>query len=58
MTYMGKPYYPWWLDNAAGKAQHLAVLHRPRSSVLLFSRLMGKRYTGTPLAQYFITSES
>jgi hypothetical protein len=128
MTYMGKPYYPWWLDdladdvtlegaaiqgtaqgaeavhtivadartlyedqefsfagdygdngyleqytckirgeptrvvvtvarNAAGKAQHLAVLHRPRSSVLLFSRLMGEKYAGTPLAQYFITSE-
>ena len=129
MTYMGKPCYPWWLDNladdatlegaamqgtaqgaeavrtivvdartlyedqefsfagdyddngyleqysckirgeptrvvvtvalnAAGKAQHLAVLHRPRSSVLLFSRLMGEKYAGTPLAQYFITSES
>jgi hypothetical protein len=129
MTYMGKPYYPWWLDNladdatlegaamqgtaqgaeavrtvvvdartlyedqefsfvgdygdngyleqytckirgeptrvvvtvarnAAGKAQHLAVLHRPRSSVLLFSRLMGEKYAGTSLAQYFITSES
>jgi hypothetical protein len=129
MTYMGKPYYPWWLDNladdatlegaamqgtaqgaeavrtivvdartlyedqefsfagdygdngyleqytckihgeptrvvvtvarnAAGKAQQLAVLHRPRSSVLLFSRLMGEKYAGTPLAQYFITSES
>jgi hypothetical protein len=128
MTYMGKPYYPWWLDdladdvtlegaaiqgtaqgaeavrtivadartlyedqefsfagdygdngyleqytckirgeptrvvvtvarNAAGKAQHLAVLHRPRSSVLLFSRLMGEKYAGTPLAQYFISSE-
>ena len=44
--------------NAAGKGQHLAVLHRPRSSVLLFSRLMGEKYAGTPLAQYFITSES
>jgi len=128
MTYRGKPYYPWWLDeladdatlegaamqgtaqgaeavrtivvdaralyenqefsfagdygesgyledyncqirgeptrvvvvverNAAGKAQHLAVLHRPRSSVLLFSGLMGEKYAGTPLAQYFINSE-
>jgi hypothetical protein len=44
--------------NAAGQAQHLAVLHRPRSSVLLFSRLMGEKYAGTPLAEYFITSES
>ncbi len=44
--------------NAAGKAQHLVVNHRPRSSVLLFARLMGKMYAGTPLAKYFISSES
>ena len=43
--------------NAAGKAQHLVVNHRPRSSVLLFARVMGEKYTGTPLAKYFITSE-
>ncbi len=44
--------------NAAGKAQHLVVNHRPRSSVLLFARIMGKKYAGTTLAGYFITSES
>ena len=44
--------------NAAGKAQHLVVNHRPRSSVLLFARLMGEKYAGTSLAKYFITSES
>jgi len=43
--------------NAAGEAQHLVVNHRPRSSVLLFARIMGKKYAGTPMAQYFITSE-
>ena len=43
--------------NAAGKAQHLVVNHRPRSSVLLFARVMGEKYAGTPLAKYFITSE-
>jgi hypothetical protein len=43
--------------NGAGKAQHLVVNHRPRSSVLLFARAMGKMYAGTPLAQYFINSE-
>ena len=43
--------------NAAGKAQHIVVNHRPRSSVLLFARLMGEKYAGTPLAKYFITSE-
>ena len=44
--------------NAAGKAHALAVLHRPRSSVLLFSRLMGEKFAGTPVAEYFLTSES
>ena len=44
--------------NAAGKAQHLVVNHRPRSSMLLFARIMGKKYAGTPLAKYFIISES
>jgi hypothetical protein len=43
--------------NAAGKAQHIAVNHRPRSSVLLFSRLMGQKLAGSPLAKYFITGE-
>ena len=44
--------------NAAGKAQRIVVNHRPRSSVLLFARLMGEKYAGTPLAKYFITSEA
>jgi hypothetical protein len=44
--------------NPAGKAQRIVVNHRPRSSVLLFARLMGEKYAGTPLAEYFITSES
>jgi hypothetical protein len=44
--------------NAAGKAQHLVVNHRPRSSVMLFARIMGERFAGTPIAEYFITSET
>jgi hypothetical protein len=44
--------------NAEGKAQHLVVNHRPRSSVLLFARIMGTMYAGTPLEKYFINSES
>ena len=44
--------------NAAGKAQHIVVNHRPRSSVLLFARIMGKKYAGTPLAKYLITGET
>jgi hypothetical protein len=44
--------------NAEGKTQHLVVNHRPRSSVLLFARLMGKKYAGTPLEKFFISSEA
>ena len=44
--------------NARGKAQHLVVNHRPRSSVLLLARLMGEKFAGTPIAKHFITSES
>ncbi len=43
--------------NAEGKTQHLVVNHRPRSSVLLFARLMGEKFAGTPLAKLFVTSE-
>jgi hypothetical protein len=35
--------------NAAGKAERLVVNHRPRSSVLLLSRVMLERFAGTPL---------
>jgi hypothetical protein len=41
--------------NTDGKAHHIVVNHRPRSSVMLFARLMGEKYVGTPLAKYFIT---
>jgi hypothetical protein len=44
--------------NAAGEAQHIVVNHRPRSSVLLFSRLMGEKLAGTPYAKHFLASES
>jgi len=43
--------------NAAGKAQHLVVNHRPRSAVLLLARLMGENFSRTPLAKLFIASE-
>lgn len=44
--------------NAEGKTQHLVVNHRPRSSVLLFARLMGAQFADTPLADLFIVNES
>jgi hypothetical protein len=36
--------------NAAGQAQHIVVSHRPLEAVLLFSRLMGEKFAGTPVA--------
>jgi hypothetical protein len=44
--------------NAAGQAQHIAANYRPRSSLLLMSRLVGEKFAGTPFAKYFLTSES
>jgi hypothetical protein len=44
--------------NAAGQTQHIAANYRPRSSLLLLSRLVGEKLAGTPYAKYFLTSES
>jgi hypothetical protein len=44
--------------NAAGQTQHIVVNHRPRSSLLLLSRLMGEKLAGTPYGKYFLTGES
>ena len=44
--------------NAAGQAQHIAANYRPRSSLLLLSRLVGEKLAGTPYAKYFVASES
>ena len=39
--------------NAAGQAQHIVANHRPRSSLLFFSRLMLEKFAGTPLAKHW-----
>jgi hypothetical protein len=44
--------------NAAGKTQRLVVSYRPRSSLLLLSRLLHDKFAGTPTAEYFAASES
>jgi hypothetical protein len=44
--------------NAAGQAQHIVANYRPRSSLLLLSRLVGEKLAGTPLAKHFAASES
>ena len=43
--------------NAAGQTQHVAANYRPRSSLLLLSRLVGEKLVGTPYAKYFLASE-
>ncbi len=40
--------------NDAGQAQEIAVHHRPRNTLLLFSREMNKKFAGTPLADHFL----
>ncbi|MBV9003858.1 MAG: hypothetical protein JOZ98_18675 [Solirubrobacterales bacterium] len=45
-------------SNAAGRTQHVAANYRPRSSLLLLSRLVGEKLAGTPYAKYFVAGES
>jgi hypothetical protein len=39
--------------NAAGQTQHIVVNHRPLNSLLLFSRLMGEKFAGTPYGEQY-----
>ena len=43
--------------NAAGQTQHIAANYRPRSSLLLLSRLVGEKLALTPYATYFLRGE-
>ena len=40
--------------NEAGQTARIVVNHRPLRSVLLWSRLMGEHFAGTPLAKWFL----
>ena len=44
--------------NDAGHTQHVVASYRPRSSLLLFSRLLGEKFAGTPVAEHFAAGES
>jgi hypothetical protein len=44
--------------NAGGQTQHVATNYRPRSSLLLLSRLVGEKLAGTPYAKYFVAGKS
>jgi hypothetical protein len=43
--------------NAAGQTQHVVASYRPRTSLLLFSRLLGEKFAGTAIAEHFAASE-
>ena len=43
-------------SNAAGQAQRIVGNYRPRSTLLLLSRLVGKHFADTPYGEHFATS--
>jgi hypothetical protein len=44
-------------SNAAGQAQHVVGNYRPRSTLLLLSRLIGEKLAGTPYAEHFLVPD-
>ena len=44
--------------NAAGQTQQVVASYRPRTSLLLFARLLGEKFAGTPIAKHFVADES
>jgi hypothetical protein len=44
--------------DAAGQAQQIVGNYRPRSALLLLSRLIGEKLVGTPYAEHFLAGES
>ena len=43
--------------DTAGQVKHIVANYRPRSSLLLLSRLVGEKLAGTPLAKHFAPGE-
>jgi hypothetical protein len=43
--------------NAAGEAQHIAASYRPRSALLLLSRLLHEKFAGAPFDDQFAAGE-
>ena len=44
------------MRNAAGQAQRIVANYRPRTTLLLVSRLVGEHFAGTPYGEHFATS--
>ena len=42
--------------NAAGQAQHIVASYRPRTTLLLVSRLVGEHFADTPYGEHFAAS--
>ena len=42
--------------NAAGRAQHIVANYRPRTTLLLVSRLVGEHFASTPYGEHFASS--
>jgi hypothetical protein len=42
--------------NAAGQAQHVVANYRPRTTLLLVSRLVGEHFSGTSCGEHFASS--
>jgi hypothetical protein len=42
--------------NAAGQAQRIVANYRPRTTLLLLSRLIGEHFAGTPYGEHFAAS--
>ena len=40
--------------NDAGETQHVVAGYRPRSSLLLLSRLLREKFAGTPIGEHFL----
>ena len=43
--------------NAGEQAQHIVANYRPRSTLLVLSRLIGDHFAGTPAGDYFASSK-
>jgi len=41
-----------------GKTRHIVGNYRPRSTLLVLSRLLGEKFAGTPIAVHFVASET
>ena len=43
--------------NAAGQTQHVVGNYRPRSTLLVLSRLLGEKFAGSPIGEHFLVSD-